>query len=279
MKNNARKLIKESTDALRELMQVNLAAIADSIINKVMKKARTSTPANILKSVNDITPAGVNDYTIELKESMAVIAREAINGAKKEVPKVKIQFGEYENLPSKVRKRIKAQNDLLINTQVADLEKSIFFQFNSSALSTDSMNQIAADLRDEATSYIEGNSVYAGAGATASNIVNEARNAFFFEDEVLQEIEAFEFVNGDPVSPICIELSGTVFAKDDPNMFRYTPPLHYNCKSTIYPILNLGKKEITRLNPSKKSIESIQFSEEASCHGCGCHPFLKGLEN
>jgi NAD+--asparagine ADP-ribosyltransferase len=93
---------------------------------------------------------------------------------------------------------------------------------------------------------------------------------------VKEEIDAFEFVNGDPVSEVCQDLAGTVFDKDDPDLFRYTPPLHWNCKSYIRPILkgNLGNKTIEKLKPSSKKIEeTIQFTE---CPFHGQHIGLDG---
>jgi SPP1 gp7 family putative phage head morphogenesis protein len=133
---------------------------------------------------------------------------------------------------------------------------------------TDSLEQIQADLNDSAIGWLDGTALETGASLNASTIINSARNAFFFDDQVLEEVEAFEFVNGDPVTEICQDLNGTVFAKDDPAADRYMPPLHWNCKSYIVPILkgNLGNKEIEKLKPSNKRLDAmVQFDEHQHC--------------
>ena len=290
-----RKQIKESEQAIKEVMQIGLSIIGETIVDKVMRNARNSTPSTLLSSIKGVTPSGVNQYKKDLINSMAIVSSEAIKQARKEVPKAarvkmqesndldgSIQFANiksgtldtvlFDNLPVGTRKRIKSAADLLVDTQIADLEKSIFFQFNSSAVATDSMSQLEYEISQSALDYVEGPSVAAGASVTAANVVNESRNAFFLTEDVLEEIEAFEFVNGDPVTQICTSLDGTVFAKNDPDMFKYTGPLHYGCKSTMMPILNgnLKGREITKLQ--SKYDDQIQFSEiETACRECSRH--------
>ena len=210
------------------------------------------------------------------------MSSDALDQARKDVPAAKnvklmeneerLLFGEFENLPADIRRRINNSNQLLIDTQIADLEKAIFFQFNSSLSSDKPIKEIESDMSEKAESYITGNAIKAGASVVAANVVNEARNAFFFDKKTLEHIEAFQFMNGDPVSLICNDLAGLIFDKNDPNAFRYTPPLHYNCKSWIRPILRLKKgQEIQKFKPSTKKIEdTIQFSDigEASGHEC-----------
>jgi hypothetical protein len=99
--------------------------------------------------------------------------------------------------------------------------------------------------------------------------VNDTRTAFFFDEDTLDEIESFTFVNADPVSPICQDLAGTTFAKDDPDADRYFPPLHHNCKSYIVPNLAGAKDnpeiDETGLKPSDPKLERyITLSEPAS---------------
>lgn len=284
MSRQAQRQIKEAGKIIRELMITSLEEISSGLIKKIMSRVNDLSDANKLNAIKDLQVPGVNSYKEKLQEALAIISGEALAQARKEVPKKKsvklaeftdegrLLFGEFEKLPLKIRKQIKTRNELLIGTQIADLEKAIFFQFTSSAPSTDSMRQLEFDLKESADDFIYGNSIAVGALSTSSSVVNEVRTAFFFDDEVLSEIEAFIFVNGDPVSEICQELAGQIFPKDDPNLFRYTPPLHYNCKSTIEPILSgeLGNKEPQLLEPSKKAIDSIQFGENLlkSCKCC-----------
>jgi hypothetical protein len=199
-----------------------------------------------------------------------------LKAARKEVPKAKaIKLIEcldtrkfsttlLDDLPPDLQKKLQKQSQLLVDTQLQDLQKNLFFQYTDSYDTTDDMGLLQHDLEQTAMEFIDGTSVSAGSDLLAAKVVNDARNAFFFDKDVLEQVDAFVFTNGDPVTPICQDLNGTVFAKDDPNMFRYTPPLHWNCKSYIEPIPagQLGDREIEMLKPSTKSLEdSIQFSE------------------
>lgn len=283
-----RKEMKEAKDVIKEIMSRNLAEIADAMIAQVMAKLSALPESRRFDATKDITASGVPAYKAEMLEAMAVIAGTALARARKEVPKAKhiklaelpdesvLLLGEFDKLPADIRNRIQRQNQLLIGTQVSDLEKTVFFQFQGSVDSTDSYEQIAFDLQDSAGDYIAGQAVEAGSMATVSQVINEARSAFFFEPDVLEEIIAFEFVNGDPVSPICQDLAGTVFAKDDPNLGRYTPPLHWNCKSWIRPLTaqdsyeaalkRNDQNDIETLEPSKKELNKyVQFSERYPC--------------
>lgn len=275
-KNNVRKDIKESTEALKSVMQENLSAIATNMVDQIMGKYRNLTESQRFNAVNDIQPKGINDYKDAMLNALSVIAADALKKVRKEVPKKQnvrlaefaefesVQFSEFDKLPPDIQKRIKAMLKGIVGTNIADLEKALYFQYTSSVDSTDSEKQLQADLDEAAAEFVTGASITSGAAAASSQTVNEVRLAFFTDDEVSQEIEAFEFVNGDPVAPICVDLAGTVFSKDDPNLNRYWPPLHFNCKSWISPILvgNLGNKKIEDFKPSNKKLEdSIQFSE------------------
>jgi hypothetical protein len=204
---------------------------------------------------------------------MTTIAAEALKQARREVPKAKnVKLAEWESLPASVRKKILAKNQLLIDTQYQDLEKSIFFQFQSSHDATDSWDMIEKDLQDAGESYVTGASVTSGANVTSAQLVNDVRSAFFYDDQTLEEIDAFVFVNGDPKTDICIDLAGTVFDKNDPGRDLYQPPLHWNCKSSIQTILkgNLdwalnkyGQDGLEPLEPSTAALKKqIQFQEK-----------------
>lgn len=277
-KNSPRSLITDSASILKEIMLLELSSIGDAMVAKIIGRARRLTPSTRLQAIKEIPWTGEADYQRKITEALAEISNDSILAAKKEVPAAKsIKFVEelestkfavttlLDKLPASMQKFIKKQAELLVGTQLQDLQSHLFYQYTDSYDTTDDMDVVESDLKEAATEYIEGSAVTSGSKLLSAKTVNEARNAFFFEPEVLDQLDAFEFVNGDPVTDICEDLAGTVFAKDDPEMFRYTPPLHWNCKSYIRPIVagKLGNREIERLKPSTKKIEEqIQFSEK-----------------
>ena len=188
---NINKDIARSKIEIESVMQSNLALIAESIIRQVINKAKRLKPSNILKAIKDIKPKGSHKYKVDLKSVLSVLSSEALDQARKEVPaakKVKLMenehrllFGEFEELPPDIRKRISAANELLIGTQIADLEKALFFHFTSAVASEKPLKEIESELNDKAESYILGPAIQAGSSVVAANVVNEARNAFFFD--------------------------------------------------------------------------------------------------
>ena len=280
MAGTPKKLMKEAAVSLQEIMTEHLTEISAEMVRQFMARWRAGK-----ESVAEVKWPGEMSYYDDIKTALTLLATDAINSARKEVPAAKnIKLGHVEEgiqfaattvifsaLPTEVQNYIIKQTQLLVGSHLGDLEKNLKFQYADSFGTTDSEGTMEDDLSNVCVEFIEGNSVRAGANLLSSKTVNESRSAFFMDDDVLEELDAFEFVNGDPVTPVCQDLAGTIFAKDDPNMFRYTPPLHWNCKSYIQPILKgkLGKRDIDRLKPSTKKLEdSIQFSDAGL--GCNC---------
>ncbi len=266
--------IKEAGQGLCQVMSDNLTVMADDLIKQVMIKARQLTPSLKLNAINGIKPKGVNDYKAAIIGALSLIAVDAIDKARKEVPSKKgirlleqidsIRLSDFDKLPPSLQKKIKSRTDLLVGKQVGDLKKVIEFAYVTAEEETDSDDQVESDLNDSAVGWLDGTAMPAGAGLTAASVINNARQAFFFDDDVLEGIDAFEFVNGDPVTEICQDLAGTIFSKDDSGADQYFPPLHWNCKSYIVPILagNLGDRDIEKLQPSTKALDAeVQFHE------------------
>ena len=66
----------------------------------------------------------------------------------------------------------------------------------------------------------------------------DARRLAFTDPDVIEEFPAMMFsaVMDDRTSDICASLDGRIYRSDDPAWNSITPPLHYNCRSTIIPV-------------------------------------------
>lgn len=273
------KRIREAKNSLKEIMRDNLAVIAQNMIGQIIGKLERSTESTRLNAIKDISPVGISAYRDQLLVALSVVSYEALQAVRKEVPKkrdlklaegneqLSFKLAEFDKLPVALQKMIKTQNSLLIDSQISDLEKIIYFQFTSSVNSTDSVSIVKKDIEDSAEEFIGGPALEAAAGVQSANIINSARDAFLYDDEVLSELEGFEFVNEDPVTTVCQELNGKVFAKDDPEVDRIRPPLHWNCKSWLSPVLlgKLGDRKIEKVQLTKGAQKQIQFSEQGCC--------------
>lgn len=230
----AQKRIVGSQDKVRGVMQKHLSLMGADLVNKVMRNYKALPDADKDSAINDVSVSGKRAYYDELKSTLAEIALDSIEEARNEVPKAKkVKLAEFKKLPIGLQKRISSQLRLITTNTVADLEKAVFFQFGDSVVSTDSAATITMDLESKVENFVKGSSVSTAGGNAGSRIVNEARNAFFFDDEVLEEIESFTFINGDPTAPICQDLAGQTFSKGDVEARRLFPPLHHNCESYL----------------------------------------------
>ncbi len=271
---------KSSKAELKEIMQDGLTDVLLNYKLQIAKLYKQSTPATRGSIGLKLEPK-LNDYQKALREALAKIANTAMSEARKETPKAKnVKLSEriklatpnggyFDGLPPNVKRIVKNQADLIASTQAADIEKVVAFQFTTSNTSTEDLDQILLDVDNAAQPVIDGSTstgsnIDAAAGDAVSSIENQARLEWFFEPDVLDTIESFTFTNEDPISPICQELDGTTWAVGDPDLDRYSPPLHHNCKSRLEPNEKGadGNPDISDGTPvSQKGLDSITLCE------------------
>ena len=91
------KQIREGAKEVRSLMIIHLEEIAQSITKQIMINVRKLPKAKQLNATKDIKPKGLNEYKRDLKSTLAVISLDALDLARKEVPKAsKVKLMENE---------------------------------------------------------------------------------------------------------------------------------------------------------------------------------------
>lgn len=263
VKARVRRHIIDSKSILKEIMQRNLGQMAQAMVSQISARLSRSTESTKWQAIVDVDQPGTLGYKQELQEALAVIAQDSVEQVRGELPEVRkvkwsqneegLKLGEFDNLPNSMKNRVQKTVQLVIDTQSSDLNKAIAFQFTHSIDSTDSDSQVANDLDEAASDYIDGNATEAGASTLAAQTINEARNDFFQDPDVSDAVDALEFVNADPVTEICTDLNGTVFSSEDPDAFRYSPPLHFNAviEGTKIEVKNLGSVAIEHIEPGQ----------------------------
>ncbi len=242
---------KTNRDKVRAVMVAQLRPILDDLKDQVRRGYAGATKAGKVGVALNIAPK-TTAYKAALREVLAEVANGALNDARKETPKAKnvklserIQLaaprgGYFDALPADIKRNVSTQAALIADTQGADVDKIVSFQYASSHPSSEDIDQILLDIENAAGPTVEGDavkgmSVDTAAGDAVSTVVSQARMDWFFEPDVLATIESFTFYNEDPISEICQELEGTTWAVGDPDLDRYAPPLHHLCKSRIVP--------------------------------------------
>lgn len=276
------KAFDKSKADLKCLMKEQLHILYSGLKDALRKKYNSLSGSDKILAAKGLETPGLNSYKAELRQALAEIAAKSIVQARKEVPSksrvklyedfvaVRLAEGAYDALPPNVRKLVDAQSNLIAETQAADIEKQVFFTFTSSATVSDDIDSIMNDVDETVEpslqgSTAEGMSIDAAAGDAVGHIIQQSSLAFFFDDDVLDGIESFTFTNEDPVSEICQELAGTTFGVGDPDLDRFTPPLHHNCKSRLVPNLkgDSDNPDIDRggVSVSRKALDSITLAE------------------
>lgn len=251
--------------ALKTLMQDQLDVLYNNLKDALRKKYKSLSGSDKILAAKGLQTPGLNAYKAVLRENLATVADSSLAESRKKVPSKKnVKLAGYDALPPPIRKLVDAQSTLIAETQAADIEKQVFFSFTSNAASSDDIDAILFEVDGAVENGISGMNVEAAAGNAVAHVTQQAAMSFYGDPEVLDEIESFTFENEDPVSEICQALAGTTFAVGDPDMDRYTPPLHHNCKSRLVPNLKGSKDnpDIDRdLSLSKKALESITLGE------------------
>ena len=184
-------------------------------------------------------------------------------------------FFEYVSFPQK--QAITAKAEVFSDTQKNDIVKAVDLQYQSSLSYADD-DQLEDDMMNAAEKAINGPMTVAGPDVQASQVVNESLDeaAERFSEETGIEIVSHTFiaVDDDATTELCSELDGSTFGPEDPDFKKYTPPLHFNCRSFMQ--VNTSQ---TRDNPeitgapklSKKAQSQLVLSEvQLGGPGSGC---------
>lgn len=293
------KLIENKADEVKELMREKLGLIKDKMLADISRYYKTLPENKKLKALKMVNVGYTTKFKTELKAALSRVSSDALIAARKEVPnkeKIKLKssdevmkaldpegsfkFNDFSKLPPHVQLLLSLQTDMIVERQVKELSDIVGFQFMQSTTSTDSLELILKDLSDAADKVIAAPAIDAAATNVVSTMVNETRNSFFFDPEVIEEIASFTFINSDPVSEICKSLAGMTFNTNDAEALRYNPPLHHNCKSWLRPNLQTtkNKPDVTGLpSISETAKKSITLSEKVDKYKALVNNCIKGI--
>jgi hypothetical protein len=279
-----RTLINAQANKISDSIRSSLDFAAAKYINDVLVRYRQLPKDKKQKATDKVKIAGASVLRKDLKRNLTESAMLSIEMAKSEIPTKKdielnnyekdmlrmeekygeishIKLNEFSNLPTYIQVLIQKQSELISEDSLNDLKKRIDFSFSSIETKSSDEAIIKQAMEEEAANFSASNSVATKGVNSASLMVNEGRDAFFFEPDVLEEIHSFTFMNIAPKSAICKELAGTTFNTNDAESLRYSPPLHHNCKSYLRANLKTSKGvsslNVSTLSPSAKAKKSI----------------------
>lgn len=173
------------------------------------------------KALEALNEAQTPDEISQAMSNLGVVS-DRVNGIFSDY----LSFGQKQNVAAKA--------EVFADTQINDVVKAVDLSYQSS-LSYAEDDQLEQDMIDAADKAINGPMTIAGPDVQASQIVNETLDeaAQKYSEETGIDIVSYTFVAVDDESTtdLCRELDGSTFDPEDPDFKKYTPPLHYNCRS------------------------------------------------
>jgi len=290
-KDSPRSIMIEQGEAVTEILRENLSFTASKFIADTMNRYRQLPDAKKGTATSTVIPGGINNLKKELKIALIETYSLALSQVRKEVPtkkNVKLNMGSnkildgrlkvifddtsdvkltsFSKLPTYAQVLVQKQSDMISKASVSELTNRVAFSFSSAIAKSSDPDIIKQKMEDAADAYITSEVIATKGVNAAAFVTNETRNSFFFDDEVIDELHSFTFVNGDPKSDICTELAGTTFWANDAESLMYVPPLHHGCKSYLRANLKASKGveslKVTSLSPSAEAKKSITFSNK-----------------
>jgi hypothetical protein len=262
---NIEKVGKEMTKIMSDQMKTR----GEKLVSQMMEIWRNAPKAQRMKQVNRLSVPGKNEYKRLMSNILAEVYVQATDGVKKELSKDGLKLAEQsevKELPAESKAAGASQADLITESQDADLRKNLFFSFTSKADTLPTEAQMNANLLRVVDRYVTGASIRTAGPNAVANAVNLARNAVFQKKETLERIESFIFTNPSPEAPICIELAGRVFTKEEYVVSDKLPPLHHHCNSWIKAQISgrAGNRPVSpaglTIQGTDKQIEQIEKS-------------------
>ena len=243
--------IDRASKDMQEQMQIRLLDRSDEMLKRVDKVLRgDGNDSQKTSKVLDIKMPRAKQYQDFMRDTLGEIGVKTQKATLEEVgkPELKLSEKDFKGLPKKTRDRIKNEIELVAQYQDADIEKMIYFAVNDELAKKTPVAKIIDNIKKNRNKYIASGVVFTQATNLLSKVVNGVRNDVYQEPEVFDDIESFIFVNHNPKSAICQNLTGRVFSKEEYETSDNLPPLHHNCKSVIQ-AQTVGKKGNKPIDP------------------------------
>lgn len=277
-------LIDEQSEKVSSEIADVLKFASDKYIVDTINRYKQLPESKKQNATSKIVIAGKAKLKKELRNILTDTSLKAIDMAKKEVPTPKeiqlkstekdlliltekygdyseIKLNEFSKLPAHIQVLIGKQSELISEASLTEMKERLDFSFSSIETKSKDEGVIRQAMQEEANDFITSNQVNVKGTNVSSLVVNESRNTYFENDDVLDQIHSFTFMNNAPKSAICRELAGTTFNTNDVESLRYSPPLHHNCKSFLRANLKtskgIEKLDISTLSPSAEAKKSI----------------------
>jgi hypothetical protein len=270
-------VINDNAQKIRATIKTGLLSIAEDMKKSAIEQWKKEGADRF--ALPDLTAVpGVTEYQAKISQDLTGTYNSAQSQVSTEIKGSTIKLAE--DLKKLAAARLKADVSNLTDVQIADLAKNISLTYGQNIAAAQTAEELASILDEAILKFIDGPVSTTGADIIASKTVNDSRRDFFKENT--EKVVSYTWINGDPVSEICQWLDGKTLPADSPDVDRYWPPLHHNCKT--YVVANTSD---TTENPDPQSgfdvpedvAASMTLSEGVDSFGRHCSHTLKSKES
>lgn len=223
--------IARSFDAFEARFNAEVKTITDKEKKRILAEIKAALEANDAAALHQIQA----EFKGELAKQYAQISKEIFETGKKTASDemgVKVPGTDKD-----VSGMYRAQADHMENKIASDITNTAkdeaFYQIQKGVSTAAILKQIEKALDQKLEKLIRATTSAAVGGA-----FNTGRIAVY--ESHPEKVYAFQYtaVLDNRTTNLCKSLHGRVIAKDDPDFYRFAPPLHTNCRSFWVEILN-----------------------------------------
>ena len=231
---SVRKDFDKSEEEYRSIIRSNLKKMKSKYLSDLRTALKQS---NRDKAISSIKIGFNKQLRDELAEFFKNKVKMGSNEARKELGLKEVKMNEdaiVPNTSSRANILAKKNSDDIVSQFE---NQSILFSLNETEDSELSDKEIVEDTDENIDSFIESAAPYLGAGALVNKFINLGRNNTFFRNPNLVQGWQYSAVIDSRTTDLCLSLDGKTAPKNDPVWNSFAPPLHWNCRSIIIPIL------------------------------------------
>lgn len=244
---------------LSELMKTGVLKMAEEIVPKVAKLYASEDKSGLRKL--NLVPGGselmkkAKDVIVDFYGASKDFARTEISDVVRAFKKRADDEDEGEEAGD-----IKEQIDLVSKRFFDDIFGSVEDSVVDSFARGLSEGWTREEMIDELMAQLQVVSerdVNTAVRTATTEFFTDARLEVYHEADGAVEAVEFSAILDDRTTEECLDLDETIFELGDPNLSRATPPVHYNCRSNLVPILVGDKWKATPEDEVDRRIAAV----------------------
>ncbi len=235
---------------LHRLMKMNLTKMSDRALRGVesllKRNKKDKTKAALEFEIN--SKAYENDLKRQYGHTVTVGAKSAKRDMTVKLSEYQFADDVLQFLSPHVKSALLLQSKYQAEAHKQDIEQIVTLGIMNGVEADQDDAQLISGINHDLNEYVESGLIKNAATIAVSQNMARGRDGFFFDQENLKQIQAFQYsaVLDGRTTDICLSLDGQIMLPTDKDLPGLRPPNHFNCRSILVPItVNEPKPEVT----------------------------------